>query len=205
MNYKLYLKTHNKTGLKYLGYTKCDNPEQYSGSGKYWKRHLKKHGNDVTTEILFETKSKEELKLYGIKLSKQYDIVNSSDFANLRIEEGDGGWDGIHTSLKHDLEFKEKFSNSVSKGVKQAHKDGKLKGWPTSGNFKGKKHSVKSRRKISENNRMKMAESEIQCRINDINDIEKCRGWITKLSKKWNVSHTQVRRFIKTHLPQVLR
>lgn len=30
--YKLYLKTHNKTGMKYLGQTKQD-PFEYRGSG----------------------------------------------------------------------------------------------------------------------------------------------------------------------------
>jgi hypothetical protein len=37
----LYKKTHRKTGLKYLGYTSRD-PFSYTGSGKYWSRHLKK-------------------------------------------------------------------------------------------------------------------------------------------------------------------
>ena len=46
----LYLKTHNKTGLKYLGYTKND-PMKYKGSGKYWSNHIKIHGNDVLSLI----------------------------------------------------------------------------------------------------------------------------------------------------------
>ena len=53
----LYLKTHNLTGLKYLGKTIKD-PYEYSGSGIVWTRHLKSHGNDVTTEILFATNNK---------------------------------------------------------------------------------------------------------------------------------------------------
>ena len=40
----LYIKTHSKTGLKYLGYTQKKDPFSYTGSGTYWKRHLKKHG-----------------------------------------------------------------------------------------------------------------------------------------------------------------
>jgi hypothetical protein len=42
----LYKKTHRKTGLKYLGYTSQD-PFRYIGSGKYWCRHLKLHGNEI--------------------------------------------------------------------------------------------------------------------------------------------------------------
>ena len=42
----LYVKTHRKTGLKYLGKTKKD-PFVYQGSGVHWKNHLNKHGYDV--------------------------------------------------------------------------------------------------------------------------------------------------------------
>jgi transposase len=54
----LYVKTHNKTGLKYLGKTTKLDPHKYSGSGKRWLRHLKKHGFDYTTEILLVTATK---------------------------------------------------------------------------------------------------------------------------------------------------
>lgn len=87
----LYLKTHNKTGLKYLGKTKKENPYKYKGSGKYWIRHIAMHGYDVTTEILFKTECKEELKEKGIYYSNLWNIVDNPGFANLRIEMGDGG------------------------------------------------------------------------------------------------------------------
>jgi len=56
----LYLKTHNISGLKYLGKTTRD-PQKYLGSGKVWRDHLKKYGNDIHTEILFETDSQPEI------------------------------------------------------------------------------------------------------------------------------------------------
>jgi hypothetical protein len=34
--YYLYVKTHNITGLKYLGYTSRKNPHKYTGSGTRW-------------------------------------------------------------------------------------------------------------------------------------------------------------------------
>lgn len=86
----LYLKTHNQTGLKYLGKTIRD-PYVYTGSGVYWKSHLKKHGNDVKTEILFETSNKEEFNKVALEYSYKYNIVESSEFANLTHEEGQGG------------------------------------------------------------------------------------------------------------------
>ena len=86
----LYLKTHNITGLKYLGKTARD-PFKYKGSGFHWKRHLAKHGNDVTTEILFETLDNNELIEKGKYYSVLWNVVDNPEFANLRPEDGDGG------------------------------------------------------------------------------------------------------------------
>ncbi len=86
----LYVKTHNKTGLKYLGITKSVDPHKYTGSGLYWLRHLKKHGNDYTTEILKECEHPAMVKFWGEHYSKLWNIVESDDWANMRIESGDG-------------------------------------------------------------------------------------------------------------------
>jgi hypothetical protein len=91
MLYYLYKKTHRDTGLNYLGYTKSPDPSTYQGSGKYWTRHIKKHGYNVDTEILFETTNKQELKEKGIYYSNLWDVVNSEDWANLKPESGNGG------------------------------------------------------------------------------------------------------------------
>lgn len=86
----LYVKTHNVTGLKYLGKTK-QNPYTYRGSGKYWKAHINKHGYDVTTEIIGTFNTNKELKIISIKYSIQNNIIESNQWANLKLEEGDGG------------------------------------------------------------------------------------------------------------------
>ena len=86
----LYLKTHNVTGLKYLGKTEHD-PYQYSGSGVRWKAHLKKHGHDISTEVLFKTEDKAEFKKVALEYSNKWNIVESADWANRKPEEGDGG------------------------------------------------------------------------------------------------------------------
>lgn len=87
----LYVKTHKKTGLRYLGKTKNKNPEKYPGSGKYWKRHLSKHGNDVSTNILLESEDKEEIRKWGKYYSDLWNVVESKGWANLVEECGDGG------------------------------------------------------------------------------------------------------------------
>jgi len=86
----LYIKTHNKTGLKYLGKTVKD-PFKYKGSGTYWLRHIKKYGNNISTQILFETEDPIEFEKMGIYYSNLYNIVESEEWANLSIENGKGG------------------------------------------------------------------------------------------------------------------
>jgi len=93
----LYTKTHNVTGLKYFGKTTGD-PYQYRGSGIYWTAHLKKHGNDVTTEIIGYYINKEECiqaaKLFSIEnnIVKAVNEDNKKIWANQIIENGtDGG------------------------------------------------------------------------------------------------------------------
>jgi hypothetical protein len=95
MTIYLYKKTHNITGLQYLGKTERD-PFKYKGSGEKWVPHIKKHGYDVTTEILKECKNNEELKYWGLYYSDLWDVVNARDkngkktWANLKPESGDG-------------------------------------------------------------------------------------------------------------------
>jgi hypothetical protein len=111
----LYVKTHNKTGLKYLGKTEQD-PYKYPGSGKRWKRHIKKHGKDITTQILLMTESKDELKETGLFFSKLWNVVESNEWANCKPEEGDGGWNTLYGenngffNKKHSEETKSKIS-----------------------------------------------------------------------------------------------
>lgn len=83
----LYLKQHNVTGLKYLGYTKND-PIKYRGSGVYWKRHIAEHGYNVETTILFESENIEEISQKGQYYSELWNIVESKQFANLTEEDG---------------------------------------------------------------------------------------------------------------------
>lgn len=103
----LYIKTHNITGLKYFGKTVSD-PNIYKGSGKYWKKHLSKHGNDVTTEI-FGTFNLDNIEQAAIKFSKENNIVNSDDWANLKEE---NGLDGGSKSEYHTVESRAKMSRN---------------------------------------------------------------------------------------------
>jgi transposase len=98
MTIYLYKKTHNKTGLNYLGKTTNSNPHKYKGSGDYWSKHIKKHGYDVTTIILKECKTNEEVKEWGLYYSELWNVVGSKDWANLKPEQGAGGGDGFSST-----------------------------------------------------------------------------------------------------------
>lgn len=107
MTIYLYVKIHNKTGLKYLGKTSQKDPYSYKGSGKRWNHHIKKHGYDVTTHIIKECESTNEIKHWGLHYSRLWNIVDDSNWANLREESGDGG-----AQILTD-EYKSKISKSL--------------------------------------------------------------------------------------------
>lgn len=115
----LYVKTHNTTGFKYLGKTISNDPHLYQGSGTVWKRHIKKHGYDVTTVILLETNDPSELKEVGIYYSNLWNIVESKGFANIIPETGDGG------AMPWTAESRQKVSNALKgrKHTKEAKKN----------------------------------------------------------------------------------
>lgn len=114
MTIYLYLKTHNVTGMKYLGKTIRNDVDAYQGSGKVWKRHIKKHGYYVSTEILFESSDKELFNKVAKGYSDKLNIVESKNFANLCPEEGQGG--------------RTEYSEERNRKISESHK-GKSKPW----------------------------------------------------------------------------
>ena len=107
MKVTLYIATHNETELKYFGKTtKYHTQEElqlyYHGSGTYWKRHLKKHGYDITMEVFWQG-DEENVTEVALEFSKENDIVLSKDWANLILE---NGLDGVGSGRKHTDETK---------------------------------------------------------------------------------------------------
>jgi hypothetical protein len=126
----LYVKTHNKTGLKYLGKTVAIDPHLYKGSGKLWRLHCSKHGYDYTTEIIFQSESKEEIRKQGIHYSELWNIVKSREWANLTVEEGSGG--AVEGSHKPEINAKRSaalkgrtFTEELRKKLSEANKGDK--------------------------------------------------------------------------------
>lgn len=128
----LYVKTHNKTGLKYLGKTVNKDPHSYKGSGKVWRDHCSKHGFDYTTDIIFQSESIDDIRKQGIYYSELWNVVESKGWANLMREEGSGG------AQEWNEESRQKLSNTL----------------------KGRTLSEEHRRKLSEANKGKYWHSE---------------------------------------------
>jgi hypothetical protein len=125
------IKTHNKTNLKYLCKKSTDNITScysYRGSGTYWKKHLAKHGYDITTEIIEECDSRQQLTERGIYWSKKLNVVNSPEFANLVEERGDGGPTMLGRQITREQKIKQgkaisKFYHNASQEYKKVKRD----------------------------------------------------------------------------------
>lgn len=104
----MYIKTHNITGLKYFGKTTKKNVNQYRGSGLYWKNHIKYHGYDVTTKIVAIFDNAKLCEEFAIKFSIENNIVNSIEWANLILENGNtGGVPGTYLTDDHKRKLSE--------------------------------------------------------------------------------------------------
>jgi len=200
MKYIIYKTTNIINSKFYIGYHESEILEDsYLGSGKLLKKAISKYGKqNFKKEILYVFPTKEEALLKELELVSE-DFVKSDKNYNLKVG-GEGGWDHINERLKSDPDYKKEFYKNHGHVIKILYKEGKLIGWSGNfkqNNFKGKNHSDKSRKLISENNGNKISDETIKERIKDYNKIEKSWGWISSLSKKWGISHTQVKRFIK--------
>ncbi len=160
MTIYLYVKTHLDTGLKYLGKTegKRQDPFRYKGSGKYWIRHIKQHGNNVWTNIVYQSNDSEEIKKMGLYLSNLWNVVESKEWANLKPESGDGGFAGEepwNKGKQFTEETREKMRNAAfgrtpwnkgKKGVQVAWNKGKTG---------VQKHSKETRNQMSQSQSMR--------------------------------------------------
>jgi hypothetical protein len=106
----LYLKQHKITGLLYFGKTINPKYEKYIGGGKYWRRHLKQHGKFIDTLCVWEFDNQEECTEFALRFSKENDIVNSKEWANISEE---NGLDGGPIGFKHSEENNRKKGDSL--------------------------------------------------------------------------------------------
>ena len=186
MTIYLYVKTHNKTGLRYLGKTISKDPHLYPGSGLYWTRHLKEHGFDYTTEILKECQTSKELKEWGIYYSQLWNIVDSDQWANLKPEDGDGG---CKKGIKRSEQWREKLKNKV--WTEKALTNLKNIGLKSAASRKGKSWTKNMRNSVEESyikRNLKVAPQAFA--LVDANFS------ILQISKKLNISWDRVKKML---------
>lgn len=195
MHFIIYETTNKINGKKYRGaHVTNDTNDTYLGSGRLLKKAIAKYGIDsFERKVLCECSSVEEMFL------KEAEYVNSAwvedqNTYNLKIG-GEGGWDYINKSGIRWNEEKKRLHSIEMKKKRVSGEWGPKN--PTYG-FKGKTHSNETKKRISESSGL--SQEDIENRINDWNSIPDIRGKITKVSKMWNVSHTQVRRFVERYL-----
>jgi len=87
---RLYIKRHGVTGLKYFGKSSRQDVLEYEGSGKYWQRHIRKHGKEHiqtlwVSEWFYDEK---ELRDFALMVSEVYEVRVSDRWANLIDEDG---------------------------------------------------------------------------------------------------------------------
>ena len=193
MLYIIYKITNVLNNKIYIGYHSTSNlNDNYMGSGKILKFAIKKHGSDsFIKEVLYIFPTKEEA------LQKEMELVNESfikrnDTYNMKIG-GEGGWDHTH----NDPEISERRKKAIALSFKEGRSTGwkLLSGEKNSYGFKGKHHTPDAKIKIGDAKKLSM--NIIESRIKDYSQIEKTWGFKGKLANMWNISHTQVIRFIK--------
>lgn len=110
MTYKLMLKIHRVTYMKYLCVTRKENYKKYTGSGIYWCQHLSKYGTNIKTILLYESDTKDENFINKcLYFSNKWNIIDNNEFANLIIENGNSSW--INEKKHHDLNHKSHMKN----------------------------------------------------------------------------------------------
>lgn len=202
MYYTIYKTINLKNKKIYIGYHVTKDPnDSYLGSGKLLKLAINKYGiKNFKKEILFIFDNKKEMIKKEIEIVNEKFITKHNNY-NIKIG-GKGGWEHILKLIKIDPIFSKKIKENQIKGLKKAYKEGRKIGWSGfngqgfPNGMKGKHHSLESKKIISKNSAQRIPKKETKKRLNDFNEIEKKRGWINELSKKWKISHTQVRRFI---------
>lgn len=139
MTIYLYIKQHSLTKLKYFGRTESKDPISYNGSGIYWRNHIRKHGIEfIETVQLWEFSNQDECTAFALEFSKENNIVESDQWANLMPENGKR----VTSEKLSQLSVNQK----ISETLKRKYESGEL---VAISGMKGKKLSDETKDKIS--------------------------------------------------------
>ena len=88
MTIYLYIKQCSHCNLKYFGRTETKDPFKYTGSGQYWKKHLKYYKSSFITIDIFGFDNQDQCTKFALSFSLTNNIVLSDEWANLIDENG---------------------------------------------------------------------------------------------------------------------
>jgi len=195
----LYIKRHSVTGLMYFGKTTRNYTSlmKYSGSGTYWKNHIKKYGKDDIETIWCEKFTDiYDLVDFSLLFSELFSISDSDIWANQMDENGLGGSTlgrklsvvtkerirQAHTGKKRPPEVGQKISESKVGKPRSAETKEKISKYRTgvklgpyseshrlaiSEGQKGRKHSDETKQKIAEKARGRKASEETKRKMSE--------------------------------------
>jgi hypothetical protein len=143
----LYIKRHYITGLKYFGFTTKTNPFKYKGSGLYWIRHLNKYGSNFNTIEIWGFDDQELCTEFALKFSIENNIVESDEWANLKVEDALPG--RRIKGFKTPLSVKSKISKTLTESYKSGKRE-KLKLCGELNSMFGKTHTTEAKYKQSQ-------------------------------------------------------
>jgi len=165
----LYIKKHKQTGLLYFGKTTRKDPYKYLGSGKYWVKHIKKHGREIETIWAEQFLNMENLIEAATFISEFFDIVKSDKWANLDIENGlDGASPGRpswNKGIKASTGGWNKGISSPGSGAPGIPKSEEHKKNISTGVKKSERKSTKGRKYPNRKKRENIVHSTITCPV----------------------------------------
>lgn len=147
----LYIKQHSVTGLKYFGKTISKDPIKYTGSGTYWKRHIKSHGRKhIVTLWVSDLYYDSSIAEHALQFSYENNIAESNQWANLVPENGIDG--KVHRPCSEETKAKQSIALK-GKSLPEEHK-AKMRG-PRQYKTERVPNTDEQNKKISDNHKSK--------------------------------------------------
>ena len=113
----IYIWTNNLNNMKYLGKRWGNVNDTYKGSGKYFKRALKKYGeSNFTREIIEYVDTKDQLRLREQYWLDYYDAANDPTFYNICAYAGGGHHGADYNGDKNPMYGRKHPNHVVRKG-----------------------------------------------------------------------------------------